>query len=177
MSSPKKERKSVVIANYASVKKLLSDEDRARSKVGADPFDGLLQEVLEAKDLTKLTKASDAVVGDILEATLLYNCFHKLMQLGFSGTLVTQRIFASALAKLIDLNDPRDVSFNLFNSAVKGTESETIDGTILLQRLIWCEELEDSVTKQNAKSALRAITANLASECPVLLHPSISSKP
>ncbi len=77
----------------------------------------------------------------------------RLMQLGFSGSILAQRLFAKAMDKI--------VSFKVVQNTLFARSSDPDDsGAGLLKKLLWCAEFDDEETKLFASQALDKLTAD-----------------
>ncbi len=79
----------------------------------------------------------------------------RLMQLGFSGSMVPQRLFAKVMDKIaVD----QSVQQKLFGSA--DSQQQQHQGHDLLSKLLWCSEYDDPETRQFAILAVEKLTSN-----------------
>lgn len=108
---------------------------------------------------SKVTSLKESRAADKLEM------FQKLMELGFAGSVPTQRMFAHILGRLLQDNSVIqrlgvDVTIgNVIRDHLFGSERPRI-----LSRLIWCSNFDDEVTKGKANKALDSISKNISGD-------------
>jgi hypothetical protein len=91
---------------------------------------------------------------DINNDTKLFSTLHikRLMQLGFSGAVLPQRIFAMIMDKIIAHQSVKDSLF----STVANSE-----GVELINKLLWCVEFDDIETRKYAVRAMEHLTSDM----------------
>ncbi len=75
----------------------------------------------------------------------------RLMQLGFSGTVETQRLFVNVFQELISVPKFRDMLF----TTAKGGQSH---GPELLSKLLWCADFDDVEISEGAQKNILKLT-------------------
>lgn len=107
------------------------------------------------KEILELMKLEDpADVNDINRVIV------DLLQLGFSGRVESEQIFAQAIYNAVCIpSDSRRNDGNIHKSNMK-TLFQNPHGRDLLRRIIWCSSRSDLVTSQYAQDALNELCKN-----------------
>jgi hypothetical protein len=158
-SSPKmSKRKTVAVTDFMAMKQQLSAVKE--HKFGAESFEGAMRQLLSVRDPNEYAEKSEIIMKFFsFQADLVENekteTFKKLMQLGFAGSVLTQRIFAKVMCDLITKSN--------FSSMLFEMDAQGSAGPDLLRRLLWCSGFEDHETRTLANGALTSLTSNLES--------------
>jgi hypothetical protein len=134
---------------------LSCDDDQEHG--GDEAFHTLLRSLLSIKYSGAAQNDSEDGIFmffDINNDTKLFSTIHikRLMQLGFSGAIQPQRIFAKVLDRIIAFQSVKDC---LFSAAADS------EGVELLNKLLWCVEFHDNETRTYAIQTVEKLTADM----------------
>ncbi len=145
------------MSNLSPKKAGKEDKEMAHEEID-ETFQSMLKSLLTVKSTKANTKDFEEGVLNCFDMTSETRTLSKiyikrLMQLGYSGSIIPQRLFAKAMDKVLAFQAAKDY---LFSPSGDSDQS----GADLLNKLLWCADFDDSETRLFALQAIEKLTQN-----------------